>query len=559
MRTALGATAVRRVRAVTLAWVCVTALEAAAAALLAATLVRGTPLGWAVGTVLLVLGATVLVSRSGYLAGAAVATDLYRRLGRALVRLPLGWFTHDHRALANRIAGEGVPRLMGIPAHLVELLVRSTLTPPLVVLGLGIVIGWTHAVALLGLLAVSGAAQTFAQRALARTDAHRQTARVASTEALLEFSEHQELYRGVTGTAGAVRRLTDAWDREHIALRRLNAVSAPVTFVSALATALPTVGMLALCLTLDAPAPTAFAVLLFTLRAAAPVDELALLGVTLGDIRAGIDQYASLVTVPPLPEPPHPRPLPDDTGLGIDHVAFAPALCEVSLTMPAGSTTVITGPTGSGKSTLLNLLLRGDDPDSGHITLGGTDLRHLPTEDRLRRFAVLPQEPTLFDGTIADNIRIGDPNADTPALRDAALRAGLGPLIHTHPDGLDLQVGACGTALSGGERQRVALARALLRNAPILLLDEPTAALDPATEASVTATVNTLDCTRVVVTHRDPARWRPDRIVRLVDGRVIDGHVTDAEPGRADRTSPLTGHQDAGRARHGREGGSHRP
>lgn len=109
MRTALGATAVRRVRAVTLAWVCVTALEAAAAALLAATLVRGTPLGWAVGTVLLVFGATVLVSRSGYLAGAAVATDLYRRLGRALVRLPLGWFTHDHRALANRIAGEECP------------------------------------------------------------------------------------------------------------------------------------------------------------------------------------------------------------------------------------------------------------------------------------------------------------------------------------------------------------------------------------------------------------------------------------------------------------------
>ncbi|MCX4679681.1 ABC transporter ATP-binding protein/permease [Streptomyces sp. NBC_01433] len=531
MRTALGATAVRRVRVVALAWICVTALEATVAALLAATLVRATPLGWAVGTVILVLGATVLVSRGGYLAGAALATDLYRRLGRALVRLPLGWFTHEHRALANRIAGEGVPRLMGIPAHLVELLVRGVLTPPLVVLGLGIVVGWTHAAVLLGLLAVSGTAQTFAQRALARTDAHRQTARAASTEALLEFSEHQELYRSVTGTAGAVRRLTDAWDREYAALRRLNAVSAPVTLVSALATALPTVGMLALCVALDAPAPTAFAVLLLTLRAAAPVDELALLGVTLGDTRAGIDRYASLVTVPPLSEPPHPRPLPDDTGLGIDRVAFAPALRDVSLNMPAGSTTVITGPTGSGKSTLLKLLLRGDDPDSGRVILGGTDLRHLSSADRLRRFAVLPQEPTLFDGTVADNIRVGDPNADTAALRDAALRAGLGTLLDTHPDGLDLQVGARGTALSGGERQRVALARALLRNAPVLLLDEPTAALDPVTSAHVTATVNALHCTRVVVTHHDPERWRPDRIVRLVDGSITDAEPVRGAPG----------------------------
>ncbi|MFF9351949.1 ATP-binding cassette domain-containing protein [Streptomyces sp. NPDC014734] len=530
MRTALGAAAVRRVRATALAWTALTVLEATTATLLASTLVRGTSPVWAVAAAILVLGATVLVSRGGYLAGAAVATDLYRRLGHALVRLPLGWFTHDHRALANRIAGEGIPRLMGIPAHLVELLVRGTLTPPLVVLGLGAAVGRTHAAALFGLLVVSCAAQTLAQRALARADAHRQKARAASTEALLEFSEHQELYRSATGTAGAVRRLTDAWDREHAGLRRLNAVSAPVTFVSALATALPTGGMLALCLALDATPSTAFAVLLLTLLAAAPIGELALLGVAVGDTRAGIDQYASLVTVPPPAEPPHPLPLPQDTGLGIDRVTFAPVLHEVSLTLPAGSTTVITGPTGSGKSTLLNLLLRGDDPDSGSITLGGTDLRELPAAARLGRFAVLPQEPTLFDGTLADNIRVGDPHSDTAALRDAALRSGLGGLIDTHPDGLDLQVGARGTALSGGERQRVALARALLRNAPILLLDEPTAALDPATEAFVTATVNGLHCTRVVVTHRDPAPWRPDRVVRLVDGRV-----TDAEQGRTDR------------------------
>ncbi|MFF4667459.1 ATP-binding cassette domain-containing protein [Streptomyces sp. NPDC001282] len=518
MKSALGSSAVRRVRAVALAWTGVTALEAAAATFLASTLVRGTPLVWAVGTALLVLGATVLASRGGYLAGAAVATDLYRRLGHALIRLPFGRFSHDHRARANRIAGEGVLRLMGIPAHLVELVVRGTLTPPLVVLGLGIVVGWTPAAALLGLLAVSGTAQTLAQRALARTDARRQAARTSSAEALLEFSEHQELYRSVTGTTGAVRRLTDAWNHEHAALRRLNDVSAPATFVSALATALPTVGMLALCVTLGTTPHEAFAVLLLTLRATAPLDGLALLGVTLSDTRAGIDQYASLVTAPPLPEPPHPRPLPEDTGLHIDRVTLAPALHEVSLTVPAGSTTVITGPTGSGKSTLLHLLLRGDDPDNGRITLGGTDLRDLSSADRLSRFAVLPQDPTLFDGTIADNIRVGDPHADTGALRDAALRAGLGDLIDAHPDGLDLRTGARGTALSGGEAQRVALARALLRNAPVLLLDEPTSALDPATDALVTATVNGLDCTRVIVTHRDPARWRPDQIVRLADG-----------------------------------------
>ncbi|MFF2959808.1 ATP-binding cassette domain-containing protein [Streptomyces sp. NPDC057963] len=174
------------------------------------------------------------------------------------------------------------------------------------------------------IVVVSGTAQTFAQRTLARTDARRQAARTASVEALLEFSEHQELYRSVTGTTGAVRRLTDAWNHEHAALRRLNDVSAPATFVSALATALPTVGMLALCVTLGTTPHEAFAVLLLTLRATAPLDELVLLGVTLSDTRAGIDQYASLVTTPPLPESPHPRPLPEDTALHIDRVTLAP-------------------------------------------------------------------------------------------------------------------------------------------------------------------------------------------------------------------------------------------
>lgn len=518
----LGTAGRRRLVVVGLGWTVAAAAEAATYVLIAAAVLHHTSIGWVLGASATAIVLATVVARGGFLAGAGLAADLYRRLGEHLVRLSPGWFRHDRRADVADLAGPGILGLMGIPAHGVELIVRSIVVPVLTTAGLAIVAGPPTALALTLLLVVAGVAQAVAQISLASADAQRHTARAVVTRALLDFTEHQELYRSVTGAATGALRV--AWQDETAALTRTNRAAAPVAVVSAAAAALPTVGMLGWLAATGATDPSLIvATLVLTLRAAAPIDDLALLGITVGTMREGLRAYSAVVESPILPTSEKPHPLPESSRIEVSSVAAGPTLRDVSLVVPAGRTVVITGPTGSGKSTLLGLLMRFADPDRGTVTIGGADLRDLSYRAFADTISFLPQDPTLFTGTVAANIRVGLPDATETEVLEAAERAGLAPMLATRPNGLGTTVGDRGHALSGGERQRVALARALVRNPRVLILDEPTAALDPETDRIVIETVRGLaGVTRVIVTHRAPEPWSPDRIVRLVDGRLVE-------------------------------------
>ena len=181
------------------------------------------------------------------------------------------------------------------------------------------------------------------------------------------------------------------------------------------------------------------------------------------------------------------------------------------------------GGSGSGKSTLLALLLGFVRPSSGQILVGGVDIEQLDLQTWRRQLAWLPQRPYLFDGRLIDNVRMGDARADDRAVRIALELAGLGALPSSMTLGLDSEVGENGNRLSGGERQRVALARALVRRAPLLLLDEPTANLDPALATIVLEALDVMeDCPTVVyVVHDQGQAARADRVLLLQGGRVI--------------------------------------
>jgi ABC-type multidrug transport system fused ATPase/permease subunit len=195
----------------------------------------------------------------------------------------------------------------------------------------------------------------------------------------------------------------------------------------------------------------------------------------------------------------------------------APVLAGLDLEVAPGETVALTGPSGAGKSTLAALLLLLAEPTAGRVTAGGVDLAGCDPAAWRAHVAWVPQRPTLFRGTVADNIRLGDAGASDEEVREAAARAGAAGFVRGLPEGYETVVGDGGRPLSAGQVRRIALARAFLRDAPLVVLDEPTADLDPASADAVGEAVERLLAGRSVllITHRPELEARADRVVRL--------------------------------------------
>ena len=246
--------------------------------------------------------------------------------------------------------------------------------------------------------------------------------------------------------------------------------------------------------------------------------------------------------------------LPADGPLELDDVTFgyaasaAPVVKDVSLTLEPGEHVALVGVTGAGKSTLAKLLTRQYDPQEGSISLSGVDLRDATLDSLRHRIVMLPQEGHLFSGTIADNVRLADPGASDAAVRVALEQIGALDRFASLPDGLATDVQTRGVRLSAGERQLVGIARVALADPAVIVLDEATSSLDPATEAAVETALAAVaeGRTVIIIAHRLSTAERADRVVVMDRGRVVETASHDELVAQGERYARLWASWQAG-------------
>lgn len=251
--------------------------------------------------------------------------------------------------------------------------------------------------------------------------------------------------------------------------------------------------------------------------------------------RISIERIQQILAEPPLPEVPAPGRQPADASVVFEHVSFSyekadiPALQDVSFTAAPGTITALVGPSGAGKSTVARLIPRFWDVDTGRVRVGGTDVRDMTADTLMQQVAFVFQDTFLFATSIADNIRLGCPDASMDDVIAAARAAQAHDFISALPRGYETRAGERGTFLSGGQRQRITIARAILQNRPILVLDEATAFADPENEAALVRALSALmhGKTVLMVAHRLATIQNADQILVFDQGRL-------AEQGRHD-------------------------
>ncbi|WP_063056539.1 ABC transporter ATP-binding protein [Nocardia salmonicida] len=480
---------------------------------------------------------------SGFRVGTTLLRGVYYRLGDHLARLPIGWYTAGRVGEVSVLASRGVLQALSVLAHLMAPLISAAVTP-LTIIVVIFAFNWQMGAAAAVAVPIVAAIQVWSGRAMAADDAQRHERDHDAAQRVIEYLQAQPVLRAGGRTAQRFDLLDDSLQEVARTSRRRAFTALPGILGLSLAVQTVFTGLLALgtYLALDGNigAAEVLATLVLAARCADPLLSLADIGGQLRSARSELVRLEALLRTETLPEPATPLE-PKAHDLSFDAVTFRhggrTVLDDVSLTVPRGQRLAVVGPSGAGKTTLLQLIARFYDVDAGTVRIGGVDVRSIGTDTLMAQFAIVFQDVYLFDGTIEDNIRLGRPDATDEEVRTAAGAARLDEVIDRLPGGWATNVGEGGTALSGGERQRVSIARALLKNAPIVLLDEVTSALDPLNEAVVHEGIERLMAGRtvVMVAHRLRTVRRADRIVFLDNAHIAEDGTHDELLHRAGR------------------------
>jgi ATP-binding cassette subfamily B protein len=484
-------------------------------------------IGSAIAGVLLGVSATWLSHR----ADTIVQLDLQRRLVDQFTLMPLGWFTEHGAGRLKKIVHDDVGAIHYLVAH-TALDVTTVVATPLAGLAYLATQDWRLA---LTALVPLGAGIAFFVRAMRGSQANFATYARAQGDinaAIVDYVQGIAVVKTFGSAHSAQESFARAADAFHDFFRGWSRSTAAVTTASWLVVA-P-----AVTLTMFAAVAALFtltgwstpqAVIALALTGPAIAAPVAVVGPRLQAIRTGRSAAAAITAVLDTPAMPwgEGTRVPANAGVQFDDVTFGyrpgtPVIENVSADLPKGSLTALVGPSGAGKSTLAALLARFHDPDRGTIRIGGVDIRELSTRQLYAQVSFVFQDVVLLEQSVRDNLATGAAVTEE-AMVEAARAANIHERVIAMRHGYDTVIGH-GVELSGGEAQRLSIARALLRNTPIVVLDEPTAAADPQTQAAVQSALSALirGRTVIVIAHRLSTITGADQIL------VMDhGHITE--------------------------------
>lgn len=478
-----------------------------------------------------------LEANTGYLGAGDLIRNAHRLLGDRLAMLPIGWFSRQRAGELSRLTTSEFMTVASALAHTVTALIRQSTAVVAVAVGTWL---WDWRLGLVFLISAPLAVLLLWWGTRLSRRAHRIQAPSTNelSSRIVEFAACQPALRaaGRAESFTPLMRASAVNDRARITELWLQTAG---VLLSNIALQLITVGLIV---------TTAWLLTADLLTAAAAVTFIGLALRFTKNLQSAADSVMAVVpAMPPMEraleimqtparqEPPAAASLPVPGEVRLDEVSFsyrpgAPVLTGISFTAAPATMTAIIGPSGSGKTTIARLIAGFWQADSGTVSVGGAPLHAQTTEQLMAQLGIVFQDVYLFDDTLEANIRIGRPDADEAAVREAADLSGVTEIAQRLPGGWQTRVGEGGRALSGGERQRVSIARALLKQAPIVLFDEATSALDAQNEANVLASIDALRrrSTVIVIAHRLSTIARADQIIALSD------HGTIAETGTHD-------------------------
>ena len=485
---------------------------------------------WLIAVVVMAVSAalvdTIAMHRSYRVSVFEVCDTMIDRVADHVLTLPLGWFSAEREAAVVNATSKEVNTLSHLASMVIPNLCNAFIVP-LVMLGATAVVEWP--LALIMAAAIVPLVLTWRLMGAATTRANEMEDRTSSAAAgrLVEFARLQPVLRATGATKTGWAPVQAALEADSAStLDGLRVKGRPgqyfnlivnVAFALVMAMGLARVSGHRL----DVVAY--LAIMAVTARTLLPLTKAAMYGSEADNAKVALRAVGDILDARPLSDPePGQEIEPRGTTIALNDVSFSydagrPVLAGVSLSAPQGRVTALVGPSGAGKSTILRLAARFWDVDDGTVTIGGAPVRSMRASTIMGMTSMVFQDVYLFDTTIRENLRIARPEATDAELAEAARRARLDRVIEALPHGWDTQVGPGGLSLSGGERQRVAIARAFVKDAPILLLDEITSALDGENESAITEVVRELSEGRtvIVVAHRLSTVRQADEVVFL--------------------------------------------